>query len=491
MGYMMNSTTVRASFVVALLTTAGLLSAVQAADGATANRSAAAPAYSVTLTASTIRPDVGQSVRLTGRVTPAAPGKRVYVQARQAGSGWATIKQTFLTPGSTFKTFVRFYDAGVVGVRIVKPASRKSAQGISRVRNLRVGDLLTPPVIKTNTLPHAVVNTPYSATVETVDGRPGLFAAVGLPAGLAIDSQTGTIAGTPTATGTTEFTVYFRDPDGLTTSKELTITVDSSAAAPVISTTSLPNGEVAAAYSATLTTVGNVAGTWLRTAGNLPAGLALNSATGVISGSPTAVGTSGFTVRFTATNGQTATKSLTIQILQAVPPVISTTSLPAGTQGASYSAQLQTFGNKAGIWARTAGTLPAGLTMTVGGLISGTPTTAGTSNFTVRFTQVGGLTDTQNLSITINANTPPVIATTSLPNGTVSVAYAATLTTVGNQAGTWSITSGSLPAGLALNGNTGQITGTPTTAGTSNFTVLFTSAGGLTDSAFLSIVVQV
>jgi hypothetical protein len=117
------------------------------------------------------------------------------------------------------------------------------------------------------------------------------------------------------------------------------------------------------------------------------------------------------------------------------------------------------------------------------------PNAAGTVNFSVVFTALNGLTDTQALSIWVDPATPPVISTTSLPNGTEDVAYSQTLQTQGNRAGTWSISNGTLPAGLTLAPATGVISGTPTTAGTANFTVLFTATGGLTDSQPLSITV--
>ena len=114
----------------------------------------------------------------------------------------------------------------------------------------------------------------------------------------------------------------------------------------------------------------------------------------------------------------------------------------------------------------SSGALPAGLTLnSTTGQIAGAPTTAGTANFTVVFLATSGLTDTQALSILVDPNTPPVISTTSLPNGTHAVAYSATLQTVGNRTGSWSISAGLLPAGLALNPATGVISGTPTHGG--------------------------
>lgn len=82
------------------------------------------------------------------------------------------------------------------------------------------------------------------------------------------------------------------------------------------------------------------------------------------------------------------------------------------------------------------------------------------------------------------------VTTTSLPNGEVGVPYGATLdATSGTTPYTWSVPSGSLPNGLALDPTTGAITGTPKTAGTASFSVEVTASGGTTDTASLSITV--
>jgi len=86
--------------------------------------------------------------------------------------------------------------------------------------------------------------------------------------------------------------------------------------------------------------------------------------------------------------------------------------------------------------------------------------------------------------------TAPAITTTSLPGGTVGVAYSQTLAATGTTPITWSISAGSLPAGLSLNATTGVISGNPTTAGTSNFTVKATNGTGDATKA-LSITVAV
>src|SRR5262249_48817125 len=126
----------------------------------------------------------------------------------------------------------------------------------------------------------------------------------------------------------------------------------------------------------------------------------------------------------------------------------------------------------------TSGTPPAGLTLgPTTGVISGTPTTAATANFTVTVTDSASRTASQSLSMTINPATL-AISTNSLPVGMVGTAYSQTLTATGGTAPyTWAITSGTLPAGLAWAPTTGLISGTATTAGTFNFTVQVTDNG--------------
>jgi len=269
----------------------------------------------------------------------------------------------------------------------------------------------------------------------------------------------------------------------------------------VITTSSLPGGTTGVAYSQTLAATGGITPyTWSLASGDLPTGLTLNTSSGVISGTPTASGTSNFTVRVTDSQTPTAatsTQALSI-VVSASTLTITTASLPNGTMGSSYSQTLAATGGVTPYtWSVSAGNLPAGLSLAAStGVISGTPTGTGTSNFTAMVTDSQTpthATATKALSIIVNA-APLSITTTSLPNGTVGASYSQTLAATGGITPySWSVTSGSLPAGLSLTASTGAITGTPSASGTSNFTVQVTDSQTptpATSSKALSIVVN-
>lgn len=160
---------------------------------------------------------------------------------------------------------------------------------------------------------------------------------------------------------------------------------------------------------------------------------------------------------------------------------VTSTSLPDGVIGQVYTATLQSLGGTGAVtWSLATGTLPNGLTLnSTTGAITGTPTAAGVSPLTVKVTDSANppVSMTIALSISINTVAPALsIFTSSLPNGTVGVPYDQILTATGGTSPySWSVATGSLPAGLSLNATTGEITGTPTSTATpvpsSTFTV--------------------
>jgi len=155
---------------------------------------------------------------------------------------------------------------------------------------------------------------------------------------------------------------------------------------------------------------------------------------------------------------------------------ITSTSMPGGTVGTSYSATLTaTGGTSPYTWSLASGSLPAGLTLSTAGVISGTPTASGSFSFTVKATDSASspqsASGSESITVAAAAVIPIQLTTSSLPGGTVSTAYSATLTASGGTSPyIWSVVSGSLPAGLSLS-STGVISGAPTTTGTSAFSV--------------------
>jgi len=173
------------------------------------------------------------------------------------------------------------------------------------------------------------------------------------------------------------------------------------------------------------------------------------------------------------------------------PLTISTSTLSGATIGTSYSQTLAASGGRTPYtWTRSSGTLPAGLSLSSSGVISGTPTTAGTSSFTVMATDSSSPTASATRSLSITTAAAPAvltITTTSLSGATVGTAYSRTLTAAGGRTPyTWTRSSGTLPAGLSLS-SSGVISGTPTTAGTSSFTVRVTDSSSPTVSATRSL----
>lgn len=321
------------------------------------------------------------------------------------------------------------------------------------------------------TLPVGTVGTAYSRTISATGGTGAKTFSVSsgaLPTGLALNPTSGVLAGTPTAAGTNSFTIRATDTLGATGFRAYVLTINPPV---VVNPLSVPSGTVGVAYSQTFSaTGGNGSYTYARSAGTLPAGLTLNSATGVLSGTPTAAATRTFTIRATDGTGAIGTRSYTVTIAAAI--VVNPTTLPGGTVGSAYSRTISsTGGTGAKTYSIGAGALPAGLVLnSTTGVISGTPASAGVGSFTIVATDTVGATGSRAYSVTIN---PAIVVNpATLPNGYSGVAYSQTVgATGGTGTYTFSVSAGSLGGGLALNASTGIISGTPTTAGTRNFTI--------------------
>ena len=339
--------------------------------------------------------------------------------------------------------------------------------------------------ITTSSLPNGQVGTSYSLALAATGGTtPYSWSLTSgtLPAGLTLNASTGAIAGTPTvAASATALTFTVSDSSSPAQSKSVNLSLTISSAAPptlAITTSSLPNGQVGTSYSLTLAATGGTTPySWSLTSGTLPAGLTLNASTGAIAGTPTVAASATaltFTVSDSSSPAQSKSVNLSLTISSAAPPTlaITTSSLPNGQVGTSYSLTLAaTGGTTPYSWSLTSGTLPAGLTLNAStGAIAGTPTVAASATaltFTVSDSSSPAQSKSVNLSLTISSAAPPTLAitTSSLPNGQVGTSYSLTLVATGGTTPySWSLTSGTLPAGLTLNASTGAIAGTPTVA---------------------------
>jgi alpha-tubulin suppressor-like RCC1 family protein len=234
-----------------------------------------------------------------------------------------------------------------------------------------------------------------------------------------------------------------------------------------ITTATLTDGYLTTTYSQTLAATGGTTPySWTISSGTLPTGLLLATSTGIISGTPTAAGAKTFTVQAKDANGATTTKSLTITAYAL--PTVSTSSLAGGKVNTSYSQTLAASGGKtAYVWNISSGTLPAGLTLSSAGDISGTPTTAGTVTFTVKVTDANGKTATKSLSIAVTASSKADLVVTAV-SGPGSITRGSTKytfsVTVKNQG-----TGGSAASKLSFYLSTSSTVST--TTGSTNFLV--------------------
>jgi len=286
--------------------------------------------------------------------------------------------------------------------------------------------------------------------------------------------------------GTHSIHVNACNANGCAVGASISVTV----CAPItLSPTTLPGGQVTTPYSQSVTAAGGTGPyTFTVSSGSLPAALALSSGGG-LTGTPTTVATSTFTIRATAANACTGSRAYSVAVVAAPPPppppcptvTLSPTTLSSGTVGVAYSTQVSASGGQSPyVVTLTTGSLPAGLTVTTAGALSGTPTTAVNASFTLTATDANACPGSRAYTLSIAAAIPPcptiTVTPPSLPSGTVGTAYSQTLVGSGGAVPyVFTKPVGSFPAGLTLT-SAGALSGTPTTAVNAGFTITATDA---------------
>jgi hypothetical protein len=445
---------------------------------------------------------IAVDVVVTTSSLPSAAAGAVYPSTTLTANGGTGTGYTWSISAGTLPTGLSLSSAGVLSGTLSNTAATstftvQATDSASNSGTKQFTITVYPPlVISAGALPTGTPGSPYTATTLSATGGTGTgytwtVSSGSLPAGLTL-SSTGALSGTLTSSAVTStFTVQVQDSAGNTATRQFTIGVTLT-----ITTTALPGGTAGAPYTTTTLTAagGNGQGyTWFVSSGRLVSGLSLNNA-GVLSGSiPMGANTFSFTVQVLDSIGDSATQQFTITINSQL--TIDTATLPTGTAGSPYTSTRLTASGGTGsgyTWSLTAGTLPAGLSLSSAGVLSGTLSgTAVTSTFTIQVQDNGSNTATKQLSITVNPAL--AITTASLPAGTVNSAYTSTTLTASGGSGsgyTWSISGGTLPAGLSLS-SAGVLSGTlSNTATTSTFTVQVTDNASNTATKQFTITVN-
>ena len=358
--------------------------------------------------------------------------------------------------------------------------------------------------IITTSLPSGYAGSAYLEQISATGGTAPYtwrVSAGSLPSGLTLQPSSGTISGSPTTPGNFSFTVEATDssPTPQYNTRSLSLAVGG-AGTLAITTSELTNATPNTNYSVALQAAGGVAPlAWTLVEGILPTGLSL-AGSGTISGDPTVPGLFTFTVQVTdsstAEMGGPATAQAQLSLTVVTPVEITTRSLPAGSAGLPYLAQLSAIGGTAPyLWRISAGSLASGLTLqSASGAISGSPASSGNFTFTVEAKDSSPTpqSPTQVLTVAIGEAAPLAITTAALLDGTLNTPYNARVGAIGGtRPYRWMILSGALPSGISLNATTGAITGTPPATGTTYFTVQVTdaSAAAQTQTQTLSLTV--
>jgi Putative Ig domain len=344
-----------------------------------------------------------------------------------------------------------------------------------------------PPALQitSSSLPNAAQGVAYTETLQATGGTaPYTWSGLTVPAGLSL-SAGGVLTGTPQYSGNGDLQVQVTDssspPQSFTRTVFLIIEIPLSIDLPTIQ-----DPRVRHSYINTVQPVGGTAPfMWTLVSGpqSLPPGLTFSSDNykGTISGIPTSAGTYKFTVQASETNPpeQTVQQSLTLTVVD-IPDITAT--VPQGLINEPYQATLQAIGGTPPYqWNVSYGSLPPGLSLDQAtGIISGTPTEAWSQGTSITVTDSASPPQQNVAAIYIRISPPLAFTQSTLPDGALSEPYPQTIPFVGGfEPYIVQVIGGALPPGVSIYGsgtNRPTFSGSPTTLGTSRFTLLVTDS---------------
>ena len=341
--------------------------------------------------------------------------------------------------------------------------------------------------IVTQSVPTAVVGTDYfTAVIATGGTAPYVYTLSSgtLPPGISF-TPAGVFSGMPTAAGTYAVGIRVNDAASSSTVNSFTIVVNGAGSLSIV-TAALPTARTNQPYSTTIAASGGRPPyTFSLTSGSLLSGLLLN-ADGSVTGKATVDGSSTFTVRVLDALGATAQATLTLSS-NSSSLTITTVSFINGRIGEAFQqSALASGGNAPYSFTLAAGALPAGLTLSSSGIVSGTPTVGGSFPIVIRVADAAGMTYQTSYRLQIGS-TNLAFTNTTLPKPYIGSQYFAPLQAAGGVAPyQFSIASGILPVGLNL-ASSGEITGTVATDAGSVVTFRVVDATGASATTTLSL----
>ncbi|MGI2058510.1 putative Ig domain-containing protein, partial [Shewanella baltica] len=362
------------------------------------------------------------------------------------------------------------------------------------------------PVITSTALTGATQDVAYSYSFTASDDDVGdvlSFSAVTKPSWLSFNSATGVLSGTPTNADVGSHAVSLKatDAGNLSAEQSFTLVVTNVNDAPVITSTALTGATQDVAYSYSFTASDDDVGDVLSfSAVTKPSWLSFNSATGVLSGTPTNadVGSHAVSLKATDAGNLSAEQSFTLVVTNVNDaPVITSTALTGATQDVAYSYSFTASDDDIGdVLSFSVVTKPSWLSFNPAtGVLSGTPTNADVGSHTVslKATDAGSLSAEQSFTLVVtNVNDAPVITSTALTGATQDVAYSYSFTASDDDVGdVLSFSAVTKPSWLSFNPATGVLSGTPTNADVGSHAVSLkaTDAGSLSAEQSFTLVV--